>query len=125
MPKEVTETLLLFGPRVLTAFIWWRFLARRNPDLIKWRRIVLLCGLTANTVSTLLFLALDIHALMIARHLAPNTDLFQLYRHFVPGEFSLSGILCGLFGKGVIRVLVICDGILITVAWMMFAQAYY
>ena len=114
-------TLLLMGMIVLGSACWWLFLARPKSDLPYWRRVLFLFGLAGNTLSLVLFLLINVHALLITKGMAQGIDLIGTYRAFLPVEATLVALVCGAFGRHIARTLVTANGLALAFLWLNYA----
>ena len=102
---------------------WWRFRDTRYPQLSSWRRIALRCGLLGNTVSLVLLLSFIALALFLRQAMPRYTHLLWAFSFLFWIAFSLATVLCGAFGRGGSRFLVMANGLLLTFLWYLLGLA--
>jgi uncharacterized membrane protein YedE/YeeE len=86
-------------------------LSARLPELPSWRRLLLLLGLAANAASLIVYLLIVYQPVLIMR-----ASSILNYRVFFP--VAVISIVLGAFGKRVPRVLVILNGLALTLLWL-------
>ncbi len=115
--------LLLVGVAASAVVSWWLSLSRKPPDLLAWRRRLVLVGLIANTASLLLFLAVAFQVMLVSKGSSTSAALVRNYRSFLPLEISLAAVVFGAFGKRIPRILLILSGLVLTYLWLNFAAS--
>lgn len=105
------------------AVTWWRFRDTRYPEMIKWRRIALRSGLVGNTLSLVLLLAFLALSLFRNEAMLTHPYLRVVFSFLFWTAFSLATGLCGAFGRGGARLLVIAGGVLLASLWYLLGLA--
>src|SRR5437016_3674724 len=112
--------VLLVGLSASLALAWWRSWRVNEQKLSIWRKRALRLGLMGNTALLVLYLADLVRFQLIMRGVVRYTGsgladsgrvLFTLI------ALGLASGICGAFGHGVTRLLVIVNGILLAILW--------
>ena len=106
--------LILIIVCVALIFAWWR---RPRLTLIRSRRIALDCGLVGNTVSLALLVIFLGLTLLVNHGMTKYSHFLWAFSFLFWIAFSVASALCGVFGRGVSRILVIANGILLAALW--------
>jgi hypothetical protein len=114
---------LLVALSISVGFAWSSSRGPRRANLSVWRRGLFFVGLVANTLSLVLFLAINLHGLLISRGVTTAIDLIRTYKVLLPLELTLVSILCGAFGSGVARFLVVLNGLVLGFLWLNYGAA--
>jgi hypothetical protein len=116
MPK-IAYLSLLVAIAVSVIVGWMLSVSGKLPDLPTWRRRLLLLGLLGNGVSLVLFLTISFGPRLISNW---SVDIYH-YRLSLP--VTVAPILLGAFGRRVPRVLVILNGLVLTLLWFNLAAS--
>ncbi|PYV35303.1 MAG: hypothetical protein DMG22_02765 [Acidobacteria bacterium] len=101
--------LVAIGVSVL---VGWRLsMSAKLPEIPTWRRRLLLLGLIGNAASLIVFLAAVFQPALMSKGVN-----IQDYRLFFP--FAVVSVLLGAFGRRVPRILVILNGLVLTLLWL-------
>jgi hypothetical protein len=114
---KIAFILLPAGIAVSLAVAWRSSLPRKLPELPAWRRRLLFLGVLANAVSIALFLTISIGPWVISSW-TPD-----IYNYRVILLLTVASVLLGAVGRGVPRVLVILNGIMLTFLWLSLAAS--
>lgn len=102
---------------------WWRFRSGANLTLSRWRRVVLGCGLVGNTASLALLLSFLLLTLLVKHGMSRYTHLLWAFSFLFWIAFSLGTVPCGAFGRGISRLLVMANGVVLAFLWYMLGLA--
>jgi hypothetical protein len=102
---------------VALAVTWWRFRDTRYPQMTNWRRIALRSGLAGNTLSLVLLLGFLALSLLRKEAMLTHPNLQAVFSFLFWTIFSLATALCGAFGRGGARLLVMTNGVVLTSLW--------
>lgn len=122
---KVVTLLLILGALCLSVTVaWWGFRGGNGPTLSRWRRLLFRCGLVGNVVSLVLLLSFIVHAQLIWYGVTKAMDLDRAYPVLSFIVVSLLTVVCGMFGRRTPRLLVILNGVALTILWYEFALAF-
>lgn len=93
----------------------WRRLSKLA--LQRWRRLVLKWGLLGNTASLVLLLGLLLFIFLLKGGTSEHTGLPWFFSSLFWVALSVATVVCGAFGRGAPRFLVVTSGILLTALW--------
>ena len=120
------ETVFLLVVLALTVSVivaWVRFLKHGTPELTRWRRRTSLVGLVGNTFSLGLLLGFLVLALLAKYHNSSYVHLLWLFSFLFWIGFSFATAVCGVFGRGVARLLVTANGFALASLWYVLGLA--
>jgi hypothetical protein len=107
--------LSLLGAIVVSILVGWKLALPANvAELPVWRRRLLFLGLFANALSLASFLTVSFAPRLIANW---PTHTFFNYNWWLSVPVAVGSILLGAFGRGVPRVLIILNGLVLTWLW--------
>ncbi len=115
--------LALTGLCVSVTAGWWRFPDQGHLVLSRWRRTVLRGGLVGNTLSLALLLSFLVLSLLVKHGMPGYAYLLWAVSFLFWMAFSLGTVLCGAFGRGASRLLVMTNGTLLTLLWYLVGLA--
>lgn len=121
--EGVVLALTLIAVCVSLVAAWWRFELAGSAGLLRARRFLFRCGLIGSTASLLLVLAFTMHALLIKHDLARPVDLDRLYPVLTFLVISFVAAVCGAFGRGTARFLLMASGLVLTILWYLLGLA--
>jgi hypothetical protein len=102
---------------------WWRFRDTRYPQMSTWRRLALRFGLFGNTASLVLLLSFIALSLFQQQAMLAQANLRLAFSFVFWVVFSSVTVLCGIFGRGGARVLVMTNCVLLTSLWYLLGLA--
>jgi len=91
--------------------------------MTSWRRLALRSGLAGNTISLLLLLGFLALSFFRNEAMLKYPSLQMVFPFLFWAVFSLATAVCGAFGRGAARVLVIANGVLLTSLWYLLGLA--
>lgn len=107
-------------PLVFTVGTWWRY-QRDTKSLEPKRKFLFLIGIIGSTVSAVVLAAFVINAYVVSLGTKP-ADLDRAYPVFSMLGLGLVAAMLGASGRGVSRVFLIANGLLLTVSWYLAAM---
>lgn len=122
-PGDLLFVVAVAAVCVGLAVSWWRFRDTRYPQMISWRRIALRSGLAGNTLSMVLLLAFLALSVLRNEAMLTHPNLQVVFSFLFWTIFSFATALCGAFGRGGARVLVITNGVVLTALWYLLGLA--
>lgn len=102
---------------------WWRFPNKNQPSLTRWREVVLRFGLIGNTLSIGLLCSFLVLALLSKYGASRSLQLLGAFSFLFWIAFSLATVLFGAFGRGVSRLLVMANGVVLAFLWYLLGLA--
>jgi len=94
-----------------------------QPSLARWREVVLRSGLIGNTLSIALLCSFLVVALLAKYGNPKASRLLGAFDFFFGIALSLATVLFGVFGRGVSRLLVIANGVVLAFLWYLLGLA--
>ncbi len=102
---------------------WWRLPNRNRLPLNRWRQLVLRIGLIGNALS-IAFLCSFLVLALLAKHGDPRAShLLWVFDFFLWMVVSFATVPLGAFGRGVSRVLVMANGVVLLCLWYVLGLA--
>jgi hypothetical protein len=120
---ETVVVLVLVALCISVILAWMRFPKRGTLELTRWRRTASLLGLVGNTLSFGLLLGFLVLALLARYHNSNYFHLLWAFSFLFWIGFSLTTAVCGVFGRGIARLLVTANGIALASLWYMLGLA--